>query len=763
MSSVSTAVRCSLAAAGFLVAIGMQPVLAADSTDEATGTLEEVVVTAEKRQETVQSVPVAITVISSDELTRQGVQQISDLATMSSGVEFTAASAAPGGGAFIRGIGTESVGGDTATASVGIVVDGVVQGNTNISDIFDINRVEVLKGPQGTLFGSSVSAGIISITTNAPDPTKFSGQVNAEYGSGDFGSEYLRRSLRAVVNLPLSDNSALRLSLHADDNTGVLHDVYLHTNSDEPDIGARVRYMLAPTDDFKINIIADWNSYRGVGWVPLEYRSVPAGSPTAQALTECGITPSTDNFNNCSGIGNFRDQLDRGVSTQLDWNLNKVALTSVTSFRFGTTDSRDDIETIPLSIAESTIGAGCHFFNCVPIVSIAPGGLNEVQTQQRQLFNQELRIASAAPSAVDWTAGLFFQHYTLFDNEPGLINALFTGFNYVPTDFHARVQTEDYAAFGNLTWHVTDSTRLIAGARYTRSEVAESKYDPSNSGSQDTFSIAGANGVVSWRAGIQQDLATHTMLYLTVSTGFKAPEISDALTATPLPGRPGGMYVVSPEKPTSYELGIKQSLLDDRLAVDADVFFEDVKDYQGQLCAPNAQGTESCVAANVPKVQSKGVELDAFGKPWSGMNVNLSAIYNPATYPGGYQGSDGTILGGQQLNFSSREKVTLSAEQSIPLIADYSGVVGFDYTYRSAQSEYPSALAVFEVPATSLVNARIGVESGKRWSFYLFSRNLNNAHFPRQLYPAPFQPGAIWQSFDPTALRVVGLQAQAKF
>ena len=743
------------------MSLGTKAAIAADAQDEASsGTLEEVVVTAEKRVETVQSVPVAITVIPGDELARQGVRQLADLATASSAVEFTAQSAAPGGGAFIRGIGTESVGGLTATASVGVVVDGVVQGNTDISDIFDINRVEVLKGPQGTLFGSSVSAGIISVTTNAPDPTTYSGQVSAEYGSGNLGSEYQRRSLRAVINVPLTSNSALRVSFHSDDNLGVLRNVYQNTSSEEPDIGARLRYMIAPTDDFKINVIADYNSYRGNGWVPLEYRSVPTGSPTQAALTQCGITASESNFDNCSGISNFRNQLDRGASLQMDWTLGGVTLTSVTSYRLGDTSSRDDILTIPLSIAEGTIGADCHFFNCVPIVAILPGGITDVQTQSRKLFNQEVRIASNGPSKLDWTAGLFFQHYKLDDNEPGLINALFTGFNFVPTDFHANVHTQDYAAFANLTYHLSDSTRLLAGGRFTRSQVDESKYDPSNSHTQQTYSLSGSNGVVSWRAGIQQDLWTHAMAYFTASTGFKAPEISDSLTGAP---PHGGMYFVSPEKPTSYELGIKQSFFDDRLAVDADVFFEDVKDYQGQNCQPNNQGTITCAAANVPKVQSKGVELDVFGRPLQGLTVNLSAIYNPATYPGGFLGSDGTVQGGEQLNYSSREKVTLSAEQTVPLTGNWSGVVGFDYTYRSSQSEFPSASPIFVAPATSLVNLRAGIEETKHWSFFIFSRNLTNSHFPRQLYAPPFQPGAVWQSYDASGLRLVGLQAQAKF
>ena len=217
------------------------------------------------------------------------------------------------------------------------------------------------------------------------------------------------------------------------------------------------------------------------------------------------------------------------------------------------------------------------------------------------------------------------------------------------------------------------------------------------------------------------------------------------------------------EIPTSYEIGIKQSLLDDRLAFDADVFYEQVKNYQGQACSPNGQGTISCAPTNVPNVDSKGIELDVFGKPFTGMTVNVSAIYNPATYPKGYLGSDGSNLGGEQLNYASKQKVTFSAEQILPLTDTYSAVIGADAAYRSQQSMYVSALPEFVAPAGTIFNARVGVRSSQNWSAYIFGRNLGSVAFPRQLYPTPFQTGGYWQVLDANSLRVVGFQLEAKF
>jgi iron complex outermembrane receptor protein len=266
---------------GLLLGSALFPGLALHAAENTAtdDTLGEIIVTAQKRAESVQSVPVSITVLPSEELARQGVQTIGDLSRMSASLEFTAASAAPGGGAFIRGIGTESVGGDTTTASVSVVLDGVVLGNTNVTDIFDVSRVEVLKGPQGTLFGSSVSAGVISLVTNAPDPSAMSATVSAEYGSGDLGSQYDRRSLRAVVNLPLTADSAVRIAAHTDDNSGVFYNPYENMQSDNPDNGARIRYLLKASDALTINVIADYN------------RSSTTGAPVLPVPRHWAVSP----------------------------------------------------------------------------------------------------------------------------------------------------------------------------------------------------------------------------------------------------------------------------------------------------------------------------------------------------------------------------------------------------------------------------------------------------------------------------------------
>ncbi len=761
-----------------LAMLGAAPVYAADAQAGAAteGTLEEVVVTAEKRTESVQTIPVSITVVPGDELVREGVSNLADLSTLSSGIEFTSITAGtPGTAAFIRGIGTETVGGSTTTGSVAMVLDGVTMGNTAVSTIFDVNHVELLKGPQGTLFGGSVSAGVINIVTNAPDLKATSAEVDLEYGSGTLGSQYERSSIHAVANLPISDNSALRIAFHADDNSGVFHDVWTGASSSEPNNGARIRYLWQPNENFTLNFTYDYSNATHDNYPSLTYRSAPANPPynqLATALAACGVTPGTSNYDFCSQYDDLFTQLDRGAALQLDWKLGENTLTSITAERQRQNTDRSDIEAIPESIMQSAfaLGTNCQFFNCVPIYAILPGGTNGVQSQNRQQISEELRLSSPSNKHLEWIAGLYYQRYKLFDNEPGLITDNFGGGTSTsPTNWWANVTTSEAAAFGNATYYFTDASRVVAGARYTHASVDESQYYPGNFGNNNVYSLDTGASEFTWRLGFQQDLAEHAMLYLMASTGFKAQEIHDQYLLTLPSGAVQLGNEVKPELPVNYELGIKQSFFGNRLAVDADVFYEHVRDYQGQNCNANNTGTVTCEAANIPYINSKGVELDIFGHPIHSLTLNLSGTYDSAVYPGGYNGSDGVSLAGDQVEYASKVKITASAEESLPINSDYNFVVGLDYTYRSDQRLYTQAAPWFVAPASSLYNARIGIASNKKWSAYIFGRNLGATAFPRQIYPTPFQsgpqgqPGGLWEVLDANAKRLVGLQVQAKF
>ena len=758
-----------LGALGFLTS--------AFAAEDTSGTLEEVVVTAQKRVESVQTVPVSITVISNEQLLREGIASVADLQRTSASIEFGApGTSSPGGGGFVRGIGTNSFG-YSAQASVGIVLDGVVMGNANILSLFDLNRVEVLKGPQGTMFGNSVSAGVINITTKAPDPSKKEFIIDTEFGSGTLGSDYSRYQVRAAANLPLSGNSALRISVHSDQNDGVFQNVNHNDDSSSKDSGVRARFMAKPSDAFTVNLIADYNKLTESGVPTLTWRVGVPGSGIGDALTACGVTPGPGSFQTCSPYDSINREVAKGASAQFDWAVGGNTLTSISSYRARYTGTRNDIVGVPHDIYPT---------------SILTGGFDGLQEHHRSQYSEELRLASAQNKHLEWVAGVFYQDFKDDISEPGVFwNPVNNGFAGTPIDDGkwAAVKTTDYAAFGNLTYYFSDAWRLIAGARYTHSKVSESETQiievphldfPPNAPpvflglfpATLTGALSTDASKFSYRLGVQHDLSAHTMAYLTVATGYKGPQINDDLRISnpSIPNSAPGMYAVDPEIPTSYELGIKTSVLENRLAIDADVFYTKVKNYQGQQCvtAGGTNATPSCGPANVPSVTTKGVELDIFGRPIKGLTLNLTGIYNPAEYPAGFTLLDdtGTIqqLGGYQLPRSSRTKYTLSGEYEVPVGGNYSFVIGADTTYRSSQRLYPSAAPQYVVPSGNISNARIGLKSSDEWSVYLFGRNLGNTHFPRDLFPfLGDSANGQFQVLDASARKLVGVQFSARF
>jgi iron complex outermembrane recepter protein len=742
---------------------------AAATTTGGDSQTAEIIVTAQKRAENVQQVPISVTVISADQLTRRGVQGIQDLSQASASLEFTAPSAAPGGGGFVRGIGTNLIGGATATSSVSVVLDGVVLGNTNVSDLFDTDRVEVLKGPQGTLFGSSVSAGVLNVTTKAPKIGETSGYLNGEMALTGMGSDYTRKVLRGAINLPVSDNSALRIAVQTYANDGMTRDAYTGQNETFDAYAVRVRYLAQFGDNVTFNLIGDYDRMLDDNNSLLTYRA--ATGPVAQALAACGVTVGPENTDSCQGLATYTHTDVGGISAQFDVRLGDgVTLTSITSWRERLQHLANDLIGIAPDIARQYLAVpNCTFTNCLPVVELVTGSAANPEIDRHNLFTQELRLASDANHHLEWVAGLYFQRATFAEFQPGDLKVNFGA----PTDTvlfgwnnpgQWSSHAADYAAFGNVTYYLGDATRLIGGLRYTHSTVWETESDYPNDSTSAFYTGSAKADALTWRAGVQHDFGRDTMVYLTASTGYKAPEINDALNSTTIaPATYSAMQAIKAERPTSFELGIKQTLFGHRLYVNADVFYTDVHDFQTQSCVSVPSGL-SCADINVPSVHTKGLEWDLFGHPFRGNTVNVSGIYNVAKYPAGFLGADGTDMGGYQLNYAPKFKMTVSLEQDVPLSARYALVVGGDATIRSSQSMYLSADPQFVVPGNTIFNARVSLKSTANWSVAVFGRNLGDKLYPTQLYPTTaFAQGGLWQVLDGNSRRTVGVQFDARF
>ena len=715
-----------------------------------------VVVTAQKREQKLQDVPMAITVAGAVQLERMQVTTVRDLDRVSPAVTFV--DGAPGGGAGIRGIATQSFT-PSAEASVGIVVDGVPQGNVNVSNLFDMERVEVLRGPQGMLFGQSASAGVINMVTKAPKIGDTSGRLHIDYADhGTAGSEYGERVAQGLLNLPIDDHSAVRVSAFYNNTNGVERDNAQGGDNQNTDMGFRVRYLNNITDNLKFNLIADYDYQKYEGNHTFVFRKATSATVVA-ALSACGITASEDNNTGCSLYPSNETYTHAGLSAQFDYKMGDYTLTSITSYRL-----RD-------------LGR-----NTLDIVALQGDGvypqLFQDQTGKLRQTSQEFRITSPATEKYDWVAGVYISRAT-YNNHGS------AGLTIVPDPIATIQQLGDYAvttstaaAFGQLNWNFTSKLTGLIGLRASQVKVSDSEVftkvltlpfqpfppfapvptdidllnpDGSTPGPH-TAALSTTVNNMSGRIGLQYKASPDLMVYGTLSRGFKAPQINDTVFGnTPT--------VVRPEIPTSAELGAKGMI--GKVGIDVNLFYTKVKDYQGQSCVFTPALT--CGATNVPEVISKGVEIDLFGKPLPNLTLNGGFIYNPVTYPDQYTGSDGTEIGGTQMTGAPKYKFNLSGEYVVNFANDYQGFVAVDTTYKSLVHIYPSTDANFDVAAHWITGAKIGVRFPDRMTtLALYARNIGNTPDPVNIYPGP-SAGDYQQIIGKQGLRVVGISLDKSF
>ncbi|MRW92878.1 TonB-dependent receptor [Duganella sp. FT80W] len=708
------------------------PAHAQSGDHNASPEIETVVVTAQKRSQSIKEVPVAITVINAAALERAGVKDISDLAKTAASLEFgDQATGGAGGSASIRGVGT-SVFTLSAESSVGVVIDGVPQGATASGLMLDMARVEVLRGPQGTLFGKNASAGVLNMATQQPIIGDRSASVQVEY-KGNHGE-----AVRTTGNVPLNDISALRISALAERNDGVYHNVHTGKDSETTNAGARLRYLLQPNRDVTINVIGEASNTRSenaVFFAPaVAYSSNTAGNHNALAeFAACGVTVSKTNNQVCSDGAELNRSQVRGLSGQIDWSLASGAtLTSITAYR--KRDMGPNDTTIDMSEGYDKVR-------------------NHDPYQNYKQFSQELRIASPAKQTLEYVGGLF---YADSSNQKSSTTTIYPNPvlpsppvpRSIATDNVQAAKLTSKALFGQATYHVTDASAVIAGLRYTRDSVS-AQYTQSSVVSFDGFSVPAtvksssgdaSQSNVSGKVGLQHTLSRDVNLYTTLSRGYKGPQIDNdtPINQAAAAGSFQG-YTVKPEIPTSVELGSKLSFLNRRLDVDMAVFHTKIKDFQEQNCTLTSVGSLSCIPLNVPNVVTKGFEADVRARPLPELQLGMSmAVILDTAYPAGFI-FDNNNVGGQRLLYSPRNKVTFNGDYSWELPGDYQLKLGGDLVYKS-RVRYCNSLALeCGFGGHSIASLRLALRSpDDKWGIELYGRNLADKRVPNAIiYPLP--------------------------
>jgi iron complex outermembrane receptor protein len=625
-----------LSSAAALLLIGqpafaaLDPVATADAAapaDDAapTDTGDDILVTARRQSERAQDVPIALSVLTGASLERTGGYTLTDVQFQTPSL--TAFNSNPRNSSIgIRGIGV-STASDGLDTSVGVYIDNVYLGRPGmaLSDLIDIDRVEVLRGPQGTLFGRNNSAGVLNITTRKPEFT-FGGTAEVSLGNYGYNQE------RVSVTGPIIDGLlAFRVSGFNTHRNGVLDNI--KTGVDANSVGrsgGRIQLLATPTPELTVRLVADYSQEDDTCCVSATKLVLPANlsattGRTLQALAALGYVPRRSlDYTQNNALQNMKTD-QKGVSLQADWDLGFATLTSISAWRYWHFNPLQDSDGTPLDVIQ----------------------VNVAQTEDNQ-YSQEVRLASA-PGRFSWQAGAYLFHQRLKDhfilNQFGTdASAFYTGYARLANPAAAAIviapgsqylddvetTVDSLAAFGQANFAVTDRLTLTGGLRYTRDKrwgvsdtsTVGTPYGPTSIPFHYNVSVKDDN--LSYLASVSYKLAEDALAYGSYSTGYKGSGLN--LNAAVSVGTP---LVLAPEKVKNWELGLKSQLLDRRVTLNLSAFSTDLSGLQANIVPTN--GNRSYLA-NVGDVRSRGVEVDASVRVTDNLTISGNGSYNDATY-----------------------------------------------------------------------------------------------------------------------------------
>ncbi|MBW8812632.1 MAG: TonB-dependent receptor [Caulobacterales bacterium] len=661
---------------------------------ETAQVVAELIVTANKREERLLSVPAAISALSGASLRRNQAHRFEDYLTTVPGLNYVSS----GEGTtqlILRGItsGTTQV-----SSTVGIYVDEAPFGSSTVFaggafgtpdfDTSDIARIEVLKGPQGTLYGANALGGVLKFVTTAPDAGRYGGHVEVGAASVDGGGEGYNAS--AAVNLPLvRDQLALRVSAFARKDPGYIDDPSRgRTDINSATVkGARAALLWKPRDDLTVNLSAFG-------------QNLDAKNPSSEDVTVPGFDPVKGDRQQSrlfDGPKTFRYRAYNGVVT---WNLDWASLVSATGY--------STFRSNPVSDVTTVLGA--------------PFPIQAVQPVHEAKWTQELRLQSPTSDMLEWRAGVFFtheqshqeQHLRTLNPATGVVAPLPLADAIVPSRY------TEYAGFGDLTYHFTPRFDVTVGARYSHNRQ---HFGETFSGLlvpvPADFTRITSDSSWTWLINPRFKLDEQQMVYGRIATGYRAGGPTLAVPNQPSPKE------FDPDTVTNYEFGYKATLLDRRLTLDADVFYIDWRDIQ-----LNESINGFSYITNGGKARSKGAEAAATLTPMSGLTLNGSLTYTEAKLTQDAPGAGG--FKGDRLPGVPRWNAALDAAYDWTLTEGWGAFVGASYRYvgkrpTNFQTLGGSGLAGprFTVDSYGVVDLRAGATHGG-WTLSAYAKNVGD-------------------------------------
>jgi len=658
----------------------------------------EIIVTAQKREQALLDVPQSISVVSAETLQNLHATQFSDYLTRipSANIVETQAGSSR---IVLRGVNTSGVGATVATyvdetpfGSATALANGAVL--TPDIDPFDLARVEVLRGPQGTLYGANSLGGLVKFVTVEPSASAVGGAAevgvqNVSHGDSAWWG-------RAAVNVPLSDNAAFRVSGFYRQNPGYIDDPSLGNDiNDGTSYGGRASLLVRPTDKLTVRASVHLENLRANGTNEVDLDPVTF-EPAYGRLTQSRVLQQPNDIDY------------RIYNGTIDYDFGSVGLVSSTSY--GTLDQTAVVD------ASSQYGALLSGFFGVPLGAAVDQGM----TQRR--FTQEVRLASTGKQAFEWVVGGFYtrERNELTQNLFGvdaLTGDLFDGLDgLILVALPSRYK--EYAGFANVTWHLAPKFDLTAGGRYSHNK---------QSVVQNTDGLL-AGGAASFDGDSSDNVFTYS-----IAPTFKPNENTRIYARIAKGYRPGGPNAVSPLAPdgvprqfgpdttTNYEVGIKMETPDRLLTLEASAFLIDWKDVQ-LLAQIEGFG----VNTNGGSARSKGLEFTASVNP----NRNLSLFAN-GSYVDAYLTKDApVIVGGEKgdpLPWNPKWQWTLGGEYEHPLSDSMNARAGISWHYTGERSsDFDATNGQRKLDSYGQIDAHAGLEFG-RYRVDLFARNLTNS------------------------------------
>lgn len=796
MSVVTRASARTLASVAALTACLSVPAVAlaeaegaaADSTQARqsatppTASLGDIVVTARRRDERAQDVPIALTVVNEELLDRTGAYNVGQVTQLAPSVQLLTSN--PRNTAItIRGLGASyGLANDGLEQGVGIYVDQVYYGRpaTATLDFVDLDRIEILRGPQGTLFGKNTTAGALNITTRDPS---FTPEGQAELSFGDYGFLQAKASVSGPI---VDDKVAGRFSVVSTRRDGVLDNVTTGTKQNSQDsISLRGQLLFQPTDQLRVRLFADYADLTPECctqvYVTAGQTLKPAAQQFAALATGRGYAPaSTNPYDRLADVDSDiqADQIHRGVSAIVDYDFGWATLTSVSAWRAWDWGPKNDRDYTALDIVRQS-----------------------ANPSWQDQWSQELRLSSNGNNRIDWTAGLYAFHQAVETHgvteygadatywllSPSLPNALLDGYT-VYND--SRIETDSYAVFGQLTWDITDRLHLTPGLRYTYEDKAGAYTATTTGGlaTADATLISRRLGVarpqayaadlsdddLSGQLSLSYDVRTDVLAYGSAARGYKSAGINMA----GIPNLPNGQpslanAVVKPEVVTTYELGLKTQGFDRRATANLAAYRTDVEDYQANV-VDSGPGALRGYLANAEKVVIQGIELDAVARPNQNLDLYANVAWTDAKYDSFANGpcpleriGTSTVacdLSGKDLPGVSPWAASAGGEVHgnggfLGLPGQFYG--GADASFRSTYNSDASVSRYTEIEGYTILNLRAGFRADNGWEASLWVKNALDEDYLQFVSVQSGNSGlVIGNPGDP---RTVGITLRARY